>query len=74
MAKKGGQLSKIEEIYKGTYKWFKYNTFGGPTTDGTRDARGCKDLLSQSLVHVSCVERRGKSNLLSKGHDDGTYK
>ena len=34
---KGGQLLKIkEEIYKGTYKWFEYNTLSGPTADGTR--------------------------------------
>jgi len=55
-------------------KWLEYNTLSGPPIDGTKDARGCEDLLSQSPVHVSCAERRGKSNLLSNGHDDGTYK
>jgi hypothetical protein len=29
-------------------KLLEYNTLSGPTTDGTNNARGCEDLLSQS--------------------------
>ena len=55
-------------------KWLEYNTLSGPTADGTRMREVAKTCSPNHWCTLTVQREEEKSNLLSKGHDDGTYK